>query len=609
MLAPASLFVNFTANARRLGRNFLKSDVSNTKARRKMKSKTARASTPWDFLDQYRGKAFSGEWPTLPEMFRITVARYGERNCFTIYEPDRISFDYNEALRKIEAAARALRSRGVRKGDRVALAGKNSPEWAVAYLGILFADAIVTPIDYQLGDREIELLIRVSGAKILFVDEEKHDRFCQNPPAPVTEVFSLRAGTGRYVYDIDGPEANRDSPGEAVTELDTAAILFTSGTTGEPKGVMLSHRNLVSDCYLAQGTPFDVYHTDVFYALLPIHHAYTMLAVLIEGISTGAEVVFGKKMLVKNILHDLKAAKITMLLGVPMLFNKLLAGILRGLREKGIVVYGVVRFLMAVSGFIKKTFGVNPGKRLFRAVLDKASLSTLRTCISGGGPLAPSVFRKYNQLGIDFVQGYGLTETSPIINLNPIERYKETSVGKVIPHIEEKILDPDERGIGEVAVRGPVVMQGYYGMPDETRASFTPDGYFRTGDLGYLDSENYLYLTGRAKNMIVTDGGKNVYPEEIENEFQLFDEIDQILVRGYARDKKTRNEGIEAVVFPSAEFFKNAGTAVKEQAAARVKAIITEVNSRLLPYQKIEKTTILDKPMEMTTTKKIKRRD
>jgi long-chain acyl-CoA synthetase len=312
-------------------------------------------------------------------------------------------------------------------------------------------------------------------------------------------------------------------------------------------------------------------------------------------------------MLVKNILHDLKAAKITMLLGVPMLFNKLLAGILRGLREKGVIVYGVVRFLMAVSGFIKKTFGVNPGKRLFRAVLDKASLSTLRICISGGGPLAPSVFRKYNQLGIDFVQGYGLTETSPIINLNPIEHYKETSVGKVIPQVEEKILDPDERGIGEVAVKGPVVMQGYYGMLEATRACFTPDGYFKTGDLGYLDDENYLYLTGRAKNMIVTEGGKNVYPEEIENEFQLFDEIDQILVRGYVRDKKTRSEGIEAVVFPSSEFFKNAGAAVKEQIKTRIKAIIAEVNSRMLPYQKIEKTTILDEPMEMTTTKKIKR--
>ncbi|MDR2444855.1 MAG: AMP-binding protein [Spirochaetaceae bacterium] len=563
-----------------------------------------RIGTPWDFLDAYRGKDFSGEWPTIPEMFRINVRRYGERPCFTIYEPDRISFDYNEALRKIEAVSRALRNRGIGKGDKVAITGKNSPEWAVAYLGVLFAHAVVVPIDYQLGTGEIEHLIRVSKAKILFVDEEKYDRFYGKPPEPVAEVLSLHKGKGTYIYELDGPPFTEEQP---TTEFDTAAILFTSGTTDVPKGVMLSHQNLVSDCYLAQGTPFDVYSTDVFYALLPIHHAYTMLAVFIETISTGAEVVFGKKMLVKNILHDLKAAKITMLLGVPMLFNKLLAGILRGLREKGIVVYGIVRFLMGISGFIKKMLGVNPGKRIFRAVLDKASLSTLRTCISGGGPLAPSVFRKYNQLGIDFVQGYGLTETSPIINLNPIERYKETSVGKVLPRIEEKILDPDERGIGEVAVKGSVVMQGYYENPEETADCFTPDGFFKTGDLGYLDNENYLYLTGRAKNMIVTEGGKNVYPEEIENEFQLFDEIEQILVRGYVQNKKTRSEGIEAVVFPNLEFFKSTGATVKEQIKARMVAIISEVNKRLLPYQKIEKTTILDEPMEMTTTKKIKR--
>lgn len=167
-----------------------------------------------------------------------------------------------------------------------------------------------------------------------------------------------------------------------------------------------------------------------------------------------------------------------------------------------------------------------------------------------------------------------------------------------------KILDPDERGVGEVILKGPVVMKGYFEMPEETAAAFTADGYLKTGDLGYLDSENYLYLTGRAKNMIVTEGGKNVYPEEIENEFQLFEEIEQILIRGFVLDKKMKSEGIEALVYPSPEFFKG-----KDEAAikTRINAIISEVNQRLLPYQRIEKVTVLDKEMEMTTTKKIKR--
>ncbi|MDR2476519.1 MAG: AMP-binding protein [Treponema sp.] len=560
---------------------------------------------PWAFLNDYRGKAFAGEWPTLTEMFRITVSRYGERPCFTIYEPDRISLNYTQSLRLIEAVARWLYSKGIRRGDRVAVTGKNAPEWTVAYLGILFAGAVVVPIDYQLKIEETDLLIKTAAARILFVDEEKHEYYTQNPGGLET-VISLKKGIGTYAYDLDGPEVEI----EQSVETDLAAILFTSGTMGNPKGVMLTHQNLVSDCYLSQGTPLLVFHTDVFYAILPIHHAYTMLAVFIEAISVGAEVVFGKRMVTKTILRDLKEAKITMLLGVPMLFNKVLAGIIRGLKEKGPVVYGIISFLMVISGIIKKVFKVNPGKKMFGFILNKASLTSIRICICGGGPLAPSVFRKYNQLGIDFVQGYGLTETSPIININPIEQYKETSVGRIIPGIDMKILNPDERGVGEVIVKGPVVMKGYFNMSEETAAVFTPDGYLKTGDLGYMDSEKYLYLTGRAKNMIVTEGGKNVYPEEIENEFQLFEEIEQILVRGFVLDKRVKTERIEALVYPNPEYRDEKGAVPsKEEIRSRIEKIIAEVNQRLLPYQRIERIEILDEPMEMTTTKKIKRGD
>jgi long-chain acyl-CoA synthetase len=558
--------------------------------------------TPWAFLDAYRGTDFTGEWPTLPEMFRITVSRYPERSCFTIYEPDRISLTYSQSLILIEALARWFYSQGIRKGDRIALTGKNSPEWTVAYLGILFAGAVVVPIDYQLKVEEIDLLIKTADAKILVVDEEKHSRYTGNPGS-LLGVISLKKGLGSYIYELSGPEPVP----EQAADTDLAAILFTSGTTGTPKGVMLSHRNLVSDCYLSQGN-LTVLHTDVFYALLPIHHAYTMLAVFIEAISTGAETVFGKKMVTKAILKDLKEAKITMFLGVPMLFNKVLAGILRGLKAKGPLVYGLISTMMGVSGLIKKIFGVNPGKKMFHAVLTQASLSTLRILICGGGPLAPSVFRKYNQLGLDFIQGYGLTETSPIINLNPVEHYKETSVGKVVPQVDMKVLNPDERGVGEILVKGPMLMQGYYKMPEETAAVFTEDGYLKTGDLGYLDDEMYLYLTGRAKNMIVTEGGKNVYPEEIENEFQLFEEIDQVLVRGFVLDKKMKTEGIEALVYPSQEFFQAVDKRIPTAGIrARIDQIVSEVNQRLLPYQRIERLSILETRMEETTTKKIKR--
>ena len=553
---------------------------------------------PWDFLDSYRGVLFSGEWPTLPELFRITASRHPDRPCFTIYDPDRISMTYSEALTKIVRTAGYLRSLGVDKGDKVAVCGANSPEWAVAYLGVLFTGAVVVPIDYQLKNEDIQNLLKASESRALFMDEEKLDFFEKNSGKRV-KVMSLAKDKGSYIFDLS---ANGDFPITPAGEKDLAAILFTSGTTGIPKGVMLTHQNFVADCFLAQAN-LSVYATDTFYALLPLHHSYCMLAVFIESISTGAEVVFGKRLAVKQILHDLKAARVTMFLGVPLLFNKVLAGIMRGIREKGKLVTGILQILMWKSGIIKKVFRINPGKKLFHTVLDKASLASVRICISGGGPLAPSVFRKYNQLGIDFVQGYGLTETSPILTLNPIEHYKETSVGKVIPGADIRIIDPDERGAGEIVVKGPMVMQGYYNMPKETAEVFTEDGYFKTGDIGYLDKENYLYLTGRAKNLIVTGGGKNVYPEEIENFFQLYDEIGQILVRGYISDPETKSEEIEALIFPNPDLIPvpNGGT------EERLKAIVDEVNKTLLPYQRIKRVIMIREAMEMTTTKKIKR--
>lgn len=563
---------------------------------------------PWAFLDEWKGKTFTGQWPTLPEMFRITAERYPDRPCFTDFVPERVTRTYTEALKNIERLANWLAVSGVTKGSHVAVSGKNSSEWATVYLATLFAGGTIIPIDYGLHEPEIENLLNTARPLFFFVDEEKYDHFCKHTCG--AQVFSLSPKySDTYVYSLETSSKATITP---ATELDTAAILFTSGTTGTPKGVMLSHRNLVSDCYIAQ-TNLDLFPTDVFYALLPIHHSYTMQAAFIEPLSVGAEVVFGKTMAVTRMLKELKEGKITILLGVPLLFNKLLAGILKGIKDKGPVVNGIMHFLMGVSYLVKKVFKVNPGKRLFKAVLEKASISTLRIAICGGGPLAASVFKVYNQLGIDFIQGYGLTETSPIIALNPVERFKIESVGQFFaPHMEMKILEPDEDGVGEVAVKGPMVMEGYYKMPDETAAVFTEDGFFKTGDLGRLDNENYLYLAGRAKNMIVTEGGKNVYPEEIENQFQLVTDIEQITIQGYIMDEATKSEGIEALIYPSDELFNRLQLLRGDMESAdlvkeTVEGLVAEVNRRLQPYSRISRTTILEEPLEMTTTKKVKR--
>ncbi len=570
--------------------------------------KTKLTTTPWTFLDDFRGKSFTGEWPTLPETFRITTERFGNKACFTAFEETKLTQTYSQALANIEMLAQWMASKGIKKGDHVAVSGKNSPEWAVVYLATLFAGGIIIPIDYALHEKETNNLLNASSPKLFFVDEEKYDYYKNNDTS--NSVYSLsKKHQDTFIYNLKTEDSFTIEP---ATENDVAAILFTSGTTGNPKGVVLSHRNLVSCAYIAQMN-MGIYETDVFYALLPIHHSYTMLAVFIESIAVGAEIVFAKSMVVSKMLKELKAGKITMLLGVPLLFNKLLAGIMKGIKEKGPFVNGIMQGLINFSFFCRNHFGFNPCKKLFKKVLDKASLGTIRIMISGGGPLASSIVKKYQGFGLDFVQGYGLTETSPIIALNPKEHFKVESVGQFFhPYMEMKIDNPDEKGIGEVIVRGSMVMQGYYNNEEETKKVLSDDGWFSTGDLGWLDNENYLYLVGRAKNMIVTEGGKNVFPEEIENAFQLYTDIDQITVQGYIMDAARKSEGIEALVFPSEDLMKRLGVSRTDESAKtriydEVSNIIQAVNKELAVYARISKITVLDEPLEMTTTKKVKR--
>jgi long-chain acyl-CoA synthetase len=564
------------------------------------------APKPWDFLDEYRGTAFQGEWPTIVEMFEISVRRYPDNKCFTAFVPKKVTFTYTEVHQQVLKVANYLASKKVGKGTKVAVSGKNSPEWAIAYLGILFSGAIVVPLDNTLSNKDMVKLMDFAGAKILFADPERLENFDTENKLGLTDRISLEpAKEYPFVMDLDGKEVKRH---KAQSE-DTAAILFTSGTTGTPKGVMLSHRNMVSDCYLAQGN-MSLSPNDVFYAILPIHHSYTMMAVFFEAISVGASIVFGKKLIISQILKELKEGEVTMFLAVPMLFNKMIAALMNGVREKGIVLYGLIRFLMSVSGLLKKVFKVNVGKKMFGFLLKKLSLDKNRICISGGGPLPASTFKMFNQLGIDFVQGYGLTETSPITHLNPVEAYIETSVGKKIPQVEVKIVNPDSDGNGIIYIKGPMVMQGYYNNPEAT-AEVLEDGWLNTGDVGHQDARGYLYLTGRAKNIIVTEGGKNVFPEEIEDHFQLYNEIDTICVLGYLTDKKTKSEGIRALVYPdqkwAEEMAKQYGDKAKQKIEERINQIIGEVNKELQSYKKITRVTVVDEPLEMTSTKKVKR--
>jgi len=569
---------------------------------------TSTVPNPWDFLDEYRGKVFTGDWPTVIQMFDISVSRYPGNKCFSAFVPTKESFSYTEVQTYVKGLANYMLAKGVKPGDKIAVTGKNSPEWAIAYLGILDAGAIVVPLDNTLSNKDMEKLMVFAEVKYMFADLERLQEFDKANKLEIAGRVSLEPTKDfLFVLDTQEKKEQKRTPAKA---SDTAAILFTSGTTGTPKCVMLSHSNLVSDAYLSQGN-MTLYPTDVFYAILPIHHAYTMMAVFFEALSVGASIVFGKKLVISQVLKELKEGEVTMFLAVPMLFNKMIGGLMSGVREKGVIAYALIRGMMRFSGLIKKVFGVNIGKKMFGFLLKKLSLENNRICISGGGPLPASTFKMFNELGIDFVQGYGLTESSPITHLNPIYAYIETSVGKVVPQTQVKIVDPDVNGNGIIHIKGPMIMQGYYNHPEAT-AEVLQDGWLNTGDVGHQDAKGYLYLTGRAKNIIVTDGGKNVFPEEVEDHFQLHDEIETICVCGYITDAKTKSEGIRAIVYPSEKFVtameKEYGKdKAKDAIQKRIEAVIADVNKELQAYKKITRVTVVDEPLEMTSTKKVKR--
>ena len=553
--------------------------------------------TQVDYLEEYRGKSFEGEWPTIGEAFSITVSRFPDNEALKSLTPSFLSFTFREAYEKIAQIAYYIKSKGIKKGDNIAVCGKNSPQWALAYLAITFLGCVIVPLDHGLRNEELERLLDFGDVKGIFADEDKIQ-----VNAPNLEFrISLECGDSfPYILDINGEKCTMAK----VDSDDTAAILFTSGTTGNPKGVVLTHTNLVSDAFKMLRY-MTLYPTDVVYAVLPIHHAYTMTAVFLQCMFSGACCLFGKKLVVPVILRELREAKVTMFLAVPIIYNRFLSSIMKGIEKEGRLKASLVHFLMELSGAIKKITGINLGKKFFgKSILKKASLDGIRVCISGGGPLPASTFRRLNQLGLDFVQGYGLTETSPVTHLNPVAAYKEESVGKIIPTLEQKIVDPDDEGNGVLYIRGSVVMKGYYKNPESTNEVLDEDGWFNTGDVGHIDKDGYLYLTGRAKSVIVTEGGKNVFPEELEDKFQLYGEIEQISIIPYIGDKETKSEIIRAVVYPNPQLLKEKGM---DETSKIISGIVEEVNRDLQSYKKITLVTVTDEPLPTTSTRKIKR--
>lgn len=562
----------------------------------------------WDrYLDPYRGKLFNDYWPTLTQIFLMSVDKFPDRICFTKFNPNRVSLTYKEVYENLINISSYLREHGLEKGDKVAINGKNSIEWAIAYLSVNFAGGVVVPLDNQHSIQKVKELSLFSDCKFILADKNilhSLDKEDSSFLPSFSLCMSLLGKSSKYESMMSCKAKEKMEPLSG-NEDDIAAILFTSGTTGNEKGAVLTQKNIVSDIYQAKDDQFlQLDENDILYALLPLHHSYCCTAVLLVSVTFGSECVFGQGIAVSRMVNDLTRGNVTVFMGIPLLYNKLLSGILREVKKKGFVTNATVRTLMAINGFFKQYFKINIFRNFFnKKLLSKVGFAHNRILICGAGPLSPKVFKQYQQLGLDFIQGYGLTEASPILTLNPISKFKVDSVGKLFRLVEAKIVNPDSSGVGEIVVKGPNICQGYYKDEKNTKELFDKDGWMKTGDLGYLDKEDYLYLKGRAKNIIVSEGGKNIYPEEIEDLFQLHNQINQILIRGYKEESDSFSEYIEAVINPNEEYFENKVDKIDEE----INEVVKIVNKQLSGYEKIKKVTIVDKPMIMTSTKKIKR--
>ena len=621
-----------------------------------------------------QGNSFNSYWytdireiTTVKDMLAGSAVLYRTNPAFWVKKKKGAPYEainYELLQHDVNSIGTALCHMGL-KGERIAVMGQNSYEWIASYLAVINGTGIVVPIDKELTGPEIGNLLRAGGAHTIFCTRQECKKLAGLPEIdrlivmefygdrtdineqiePVTEddfdrakyrnliigdsdvrkveIYSWRellmqgeqllVGADNIQSDDQSGESGEHDFAPDRTFLDAeidpdalAVILFTSGTTGNPKGVMLSHRNITSNimdvCRICQ-----VYQSDKTLSLLPIHHTYEctlgMLLVLYRGASTAFCEGF------KYISQNMKEAQNTFIIVVPrvleLVYDKIRKGIIKSGKEK--TFYRAMR----VNKALRKV-GINLSRTIFKSVIDGLG-GKLRVVITGAAALNPKIFRAFEDFGIMVLQGYGMTECTPLISGTPgsapKERYRKAgSVGATVDKGEIKIINKDENGIGEVLFRGPNVMLGYYNMPEETAKTIEPDGFMHTGDLGFVDTEGWLYLTGRAKNVIVTKTGENVYPEEIEDEIRSDPAIEECMVFPY-KDQGEETVGIQ--ILPAMEnITEQLGHEPSEQELNTFfKELVTDFNQQLAIFKRIRAVFVRKEDFIRTTTRKIRRQD
>ncbi len=502
-----------------------------------------------------------------------------------------------------------LKKLGVEKGDRIAILSESRPEWAIAFFGIVSCGGITVPMDIKLSDAEIEFILNDSTAKCIFVSKKLLETIISVKPKLMhlqniicmDEIKQEGILLLRDFHVLPGEVAHRE-----ITPEDNAVIVYTSGTTGVAKGVVLTYKNLLFEV-LALNNYIHFSPKDHFLSILPLNHMLELTGGLMAPLYAGACVTYCDSIKPPVLIKIMQETKTTAMICVPLVLKMFHGGIIKKIEGLPVEQKKIFYFLMCVSKFLLR-FRIRAGK-LFFSKIHKQFGGRLRCFVSGGAPLDPKVEEDFNVLGFNVLQGYGLTETSPVITANTFKQRKYGSVGIPLEGVEVKIVPSVENSKeGEIVARGPNIMRGYYKNKEKTN-EVIKDGWFHTGDIGYLDKDMFLYITGRIKNMIVLGGGKKIFPEEIEEVMSHSQYIKEICVIGKKATSglKAGTEEVFAVIVPNLDAFE---TKAKEKPDLIKQTITSELNrlsNNLAEYKRIFDFMLYFEELPKTSTKKIKR--
>ncbi len=544
---------------------------------------------------------------TIPELLESARDRFTNKIALQIKRRGEwVCYTYSDFERKANEVAATLYSAGLRPGDHVVLFSENQPEWGIAHMGAVLAGLVVVPTDSQTWTKEVWSLCRFNNAKALLVSAKCMNRFSPDElkvnenlddPVPLFNVDEFCQPFSVSKYQVNAKlRINKDATFEATQAHpeDPVAIIYTTGTQDNPKGAVHNHRSFLAN---VRGVNhyMSVMDDDQFLSVLPLYHTLEYTCGFLMGIYGGATITYLQSLKPKNILTTMRETGTTSMLGVPTLYSLIRDDIERRILKsnKSFFRSGILEGSKKINASLEKRFGRNLGKKMFAAVHAEFG-GRIRIFVSGGSALGEDLYNYFKTLGMPIYEGYGLTETAPVLTVSPLHSSRAGSAGKPLPGVEIRLYHSDSDGVGEIIVRTPSLMKEYYNNPEAT-SEVVRDGWFHTGDLGWVDGDGYVYITGRIKDVIVTGAGKNVYPTDLETIYRQLPGIEDICVFGI---RSGLTEEVNAVIYPSSEILAEAD---KSKAEKTVQKEIQTLARELPSYNRLQSLHFVNLPLPRTS--------